>query len=91
MRIGAINPNVFQDQWYNNGSLGGPDSEVRETALSHILDSVEIQNATGDLSTPLRSLTDECYWRTGGYAAVLDLRAGLQDSTGSSMQTSQFR
>lgn len=52
VRIGAINPNVFQDQCYKNGSLGNPDAEVRKTALSHILDSVEIQNATGsrDLS-----------------------------------------
>lgn len=50
--IGAINPNVFQDQCYKNGSLGNPDPEVRRTALSHILDCVEIQRATGsrDLS-----------------------------------------
>ena len=52
VRIGAINPNVFQDQCYKNGSLGNPDLEVRKTALSHILDSIEIQRATGsrDLS-----------------------------------------
>jgi L-rhamnose isomerase/sugar isomerase len=52
VRIGAINPNVFQDQCYKNGSLGNPDPEVRKAALSHILDCVEIQRATGsrDLS-----------------------------------------
>jgi L-rhamnose isomerase / sugar isomerase len=52
VRIGAINPNVFQDQCYKNGSLGNPDAEARKTALSHILDSIEIQRATGsrDLS-----------------------------------------
>jgi L-rhamnose isomerase/sugar isomerase len=52
VRIGAINPNVFQDQRYKNGSLGNPDAEVRQAALSHILDSIEIQRATGsrDLS-----------------------------------------
>jgi L-rhamnose isomerase/sugar isomerase len=50
--IGAINPNVFQDQCYKNGSLGNPDPEVRRAALSHILDCVEIQKRTGsrDLS-----------------------------------------
>ena len=50
--IGAINPNVFQDPCYKNGSLGNPDPEVRRMALSHILDCVEIQRATGsrDLS-----------------------------------------
>jgi len=52
IRIGAINPNVFQDQCYKNGSLGNPDPEVRRTALSHILDCVEIQKKSGsrDLS-----------------------------------------
>jgi L-rhamnose isomerase/sugar isomerase len=52
VRIGAINPNVFQDQCYKNGSLGNPDPEVRKNALSHILDSIEIQTQTGsrDLS-----------------------------------------
>jgi L-rhamnose isomerase/sugar isomerase len=52
IRIGAINPNVFQDQCYKNGSFGNPDPGVRKAALSHCLDSVEIQRATGsrDLS-----------------------------------------
>ncbi|MGA3026379.1 MAG: TIM barrel protein [Bryobacteraceae bacterium] len=52
VRIGAINPNVFQDQCYKNGSLGNPDPGVREMALSHIFDCIEIQSATGsrDLS-----------------------------------------
>ncbi len=52
VRIGAINPNVFQDQQYKHGSLGNPDPAVREMALAHILDCVEIQKGTGsrDLS-----------------------------------------
>ena len=29
--IGAINPNVFQDQCYKHGSLGNPDPEVRRS------------------------------------------------------------
>ena len=52
IRIGAINPNVFQDQCYKNGSLGNPDPEVRRAALSHILDSVEIQKK-GGIARPL--------------------------------------
>ena len=50
--IGAINPNLFQDQIYKYGSLGSPDAEVRRAAVRHMLDSVEIANATGsrDLS-----------------------------------------
>jgi L-rhamnose isomerase/sugar isomerase len=52
VRIGAINPNVFQDQIYKHGSLGSPDPEARSTAMKHLLDCVEIQNETGsrDLS-----------------------------------------
>jgi L-rhamnose isomerase/sugar isomerase len=52
VRIGAINPNLFQDQCYRNGSLCNPDPEVRKTALAHILDSIAIQQLTGsrDLS-----------------------------------------
>lgn len=47
VRIGAINPNVFQDQIYKYGSLGNPDPQVRQAALEHILDSIEIAGHTG--------------------------------------------
>jgi len=52
VRIGAINPNVFQDQIYKYGSLGSPDPEARKAALDHMLDCVEIAKETGsrDLS-----------------------------------------
>ena len=42
LRIGAINPNVFQDQCYRLGSFCNPDPAVRRRALQHCLDSVEI-------------------------------------------------
>jgi L-rhamnose isomerase/sugar isomerase len=42
LRAGAINPNVFQDQIYKYGSLGNPDAAIRQAALDHLLDSVEI-------------------------------------------------
>jgi len=47
VKIGAINPNVFQDQIYKHGSLGNPDPAARRAALQHILDSIEIATATG--------------------------------------------
>jgi len=47
VRIGAINPNVFQDQIYKYGSLGNPDPEIRKRALQHLLDCVEIGKQTG--------------------------------------------
>ncbi len=42
VRVGAINPNVFQDQQYKHGSLGNPDGAIRRQALDHILLSIEI-------------------------------------------------
>jgi L-rhamnose isomerase/sugar isomerase len=42
IRIGAVNPNVFQDDEYKLGSLGNPDGGVREQALDHILECCEI-------------------------------------------------
>ena len=42
IRIGAINPNVFQDQIYKYGSLGNPEASIRRAALDHIVESIEI-------------------------------------------------
>jgi L-rhamnose isomerase/sugar isomerase len=39
---GCINPNLFQDQEYKYGSFGNPDESVRERALRHTRDSIEI-------------------------------------------------
>jgi L-rhamnose isomerase/sugar isomerase len=39
---GAINPNLFQDQEYKYGSFGNPDPAIRERALQHTKDSIEI-------------------------------------------------
>ncbi len=47
VRAGSINPNVFQDQEYKFGSLGNPDRRVRERALHHILESIEIGKNLG--------------------------------------------
>ncbi|MFZ0478865.1 MAG: TIM barrel protein [Terriglobales bacterium] len=39
---GSINPNLFQDQEYKYGSFGNPDPSIRERALRHTRDSIEI-------------------------------------------------
>jgi L-rhamnose isomerase/sugar isomerase len=39
---GSINPNLFQDQEYKHGSFGNPDKAIRQRALSHTQDSIEI-------------------------------------------------
>ncbi|SMD24992.1 L-rhamnose isomerase [Kibdelosporangium aridum] len=52
IRIGAINPNVFQEDDYRLGSVCNPDPAVRRKALDHLLECVDIMDATGsrDLS-----------------------------------------
>ena len=45
VRIGAINPNVFQDQCYKNGALTNRKAAIRKRALDHIVDSIEIAKA----------------------------------------------
>ncbi|MBC03177.1 MAG: sugar isomerase [Phycisphaerae bacterium] len=47
LRIGSINPNVFQDQCYRLGSVANADSEIRRRAIGHLLDSVEIGREVG--------------------------------------------
>lgn len=52
IKIGAINPNVFQDEEYKLGSIAHPDPKIRERAIQHVLDCVGIMTVTGsrDLS-----------------------------------------
>ncbi|MFI6326024.1 L-rhamnose isomerase [Nonomuraea sp. NPDC050556] len=47
VRIGAINSNVFQDDDYMLGSVTHPSPEVRRKALGHLLECVDIMDATG--------------------------------------------
>ncbi|GIK15763.1 MAG: L-rhamnose isomerase [Planctomycetota bacterium] len=47
VRIGSINPNVFEDQAYKWGSLTNRDPEVRHRALDHIFDSIRIGELCG--------------------------------------------
>ncbi len=53
VRAGSINPNVFEDQIYKHGSLGNPDAKVRDIAVAHLLDSVEIAKAVQSRDTSL--------------------------------------
>ncbi|MBI5305433.1 MAG: L-rhamnose isomerase [Chloroflexi bacterium] len=69
IRIGAINPNVFQDDEYKLGSLGHPDAAVQRKALDHILECCEIMQAVNSDALSL--------WFADGtnYAGQDDLRA----------------
>ncbi len=47
VRSGSINPNLFQDQEYKYGSLCNPSAAIRQQAVAHMLDSIEIAKALG--------------------------------------------
>lgn len=47
LRLGAINSNVFQDDDYKLGSVCNPDPAARRKALDHLLECVDIMDATG--------------------------------------------
>jgi len=47
IRIGTVNSNVFQDDDYKLGSVCNPDPRVRTKALAHLLECVDIMDATG--------------------------------------------
>ena len=47
LRIGAINPNLFQDADYRLGSVCHPDAAVRERAVAHVVDCSRIAAELG--------------------------------------------
>jgi L-rhamnose isomerase/sugar isomerase len=51
--IGAVNANVFQDDDYMLGSVTHPDPRVRRKATDHLLECVDIMDATGSAELKL--------------------------------------
>ncbi len=47
VEIGAINPNVFQGRDYGYGSITNEDPAVRQMAIDHMIDSIEIGKKLG--------------------------------------------
>jgi L-rhamnose isomerase / sugar isomerase len=45
--LGAINANVFQDNDYMLGSVTNPDPVVRRKATNHLLECIDVMDATG--------------------------------------------
>ena len=69
VRVGTINSNTFQDDDYRLGSVCHPDATVRRKAVDHLLECVDVMDATG--STELK------LWFADGtnYPGQDDLRA----------------
>jgi L-rhamnose isomerase / sugar isomerase len=53
LRIGAVNPNLFQDPDYKLGSITHPDARVRRKATEHLLECVEIARVLGSTAQSL--------------------------------------
>jgi L-rhamnose isomerase / sugar isomerase len=53
LRVGAINPNLFQDPDYKLGSITHPEERVRAKALEHLLECVAIAGALGSSAQSL--------------------------------------
>jgi L-rhamnose isomerase / sugar isomerase len=69
LRVGAVNPNLFQDPDYKLGSVTHPERAVRERAVAHMLECVEIAAELGS--------TAQSLWLADGtnYPGQDDLRA----------------
>ena len=53
VRIGMINSNTFQDDDYRIGSVCHPDAAVRRKATAHLLECVDVMDATGSTALKL--------------------------------------
>jgi len=53
IRLGSINPNVFQDHEYMLGSIANPAPEVQQRALNHMIECCEILEKTGSQALSL--------------------------------------
>jgi L-rhamnose isomerase/sugar isomerase len=47
VKIGAINPNLFQDDEYMLGSLAHPSAAIRRRAVDHVLECIDIAKQVG--------------------------------------------
>ena len=47
LRLGAVNPNLFQEPEYKLGSLCNPDAGVRRRAVAHVRECIEIAARLG--------------------------------------------
>jgi L-rhamnose isomerase/sugar isomerase len=53
LRVGAVNPNLFQDPDYKFGSLSHPDTSIRAKAVAHVRGCVEIASDLGSTAQSL--------------------------------------
>ena len=77
VRIGTINSNTFQDDDYKLGSVCHPDAKVRQKAVDHLFECLEIMNKTGVQDLKLWFADGTNY---PGQDSIRDRQARLSDS-----------
>lgn len=77
VKIGAINPNVFQADEYKLGSICNPDASIRKKAVNHMVECCQIVEAVGSniLSIWLADGTNYA-----GQDSIFDRRLRMKDS-----------
>jgi L-rhamnose isomerase/sugar isomerase len=76
--LGTINSNTFQDDDYRLGSVCHPDAAVRRKAVAHLLECVDIMDATGSSDLKL-------WFADGTNYPGQDSLAGRQDRLAESL------
>jgi L-rhamnose isomerase/sugar isomerase len=79
LRVGAVNPNLFQDPDYKLGSITHPDATVRDKAVEHLIECVGIAGALGASAQSLWFADGTNY---PGQDDLRERRARLLDSLG---------
>jgi L-rhamnose isomerase / sugar isomerase len=74
--VGTVNANVFQDDAYRLGSVANPDPGVRAKAVAHLLECVDIMDATGSADLKLWFADGTNYPGQDDIAARQDRLAG---------------
>jgi L-rhamnose isomerase / sugar isomerase len=79
LRIGAVNPNLFQEPEYKLGSVCNPDPAVRRKATDHLLECVEI---AGEAASDVLSLWFADGTNYAGQDSFTDRRHRMIESLG---------
>ena len=87
--IGTVNANVFQDDAYRLGSVANPDPAVRAKAVAHLLECVDIMDATGSADLKLWFADGTNYPGQDSIAARQGRLAESLDSTYQRLSASQ--
>ncbi|MEP7287282.1 MAG: L-rhamnose isomerase [Chloroflexota bacterium] len=77
IEIGAVNPNLFQDNAYKLGSVCNPSPAIREEAVAHMIECCEIMRATGSKLFSLWLADGTNY---AGQDSIVERKHRLEDS-----------